>query len=431
MLSLRGDARFYFARIREKLWLRPLIACVLSVLAAYLSSWADDVWPQSPWPDISEESLKTLLSIISSSMLGIAVFATGAMLSAYASASSTATPRSFPLVVSDDVSQNALSAFIGAFIFSVVSMISLFTDLYGNSGRFALLILTIFVFVLVILSFVHWVDRIARLGRLGYTIEKVEAAANAALQRRAESPNMDGCEVLSTHPGVPVFSDQVGYVQTIDLNKLQKMAEQYNGKLRITAPPGTFVTPSDPLAYLTTEKAPPEKDILATVANTFVIGSGRTFESDARFGLIVLAEIASKALSPAVNDPGTAIDVIGTFVRLFVDWNRTTANRDGNPVKFSRVELPALSINDMLDDAFNPIARDGASTMEVTIRLQKALQSLAELGHQELKQSAIKHSRLAVDYAEQALSLDLEIEAIRAVASWTKQAEEEQGRGTR
>ncbi len=423
MLSLRGDARFYFARIREKLWLRPLVACLLSVLAAYISSWADDVWPQSPWPDISEESLKTLLSIISSSMLGIAVFATGAMLSAYASASSTATPRSFPLVVSDDVSQNALSAFIGAFIFSVVGMISLFTDLYGNSGRFALLLLTLLVFAIVVLSFVRWVDRIARLGRLGYTIQKVEAAANAALQRRAASPNMDGCDVLSSYPGIPVFSDQVGYVQNIDLNKLQKIAKEYDGKLRITAPPGTFITPTDPLAYLATENAEPGKDILSATANTFVIGNARTFESDARFGLIVLAEIASKALSPAVNDAGTAIDVIGTLVRLFVDWNHTTENRDGSPVKFSRVEVPELSINDMFDDAFNPIARDGASTMEVAIRLQKAFQSLAELGHEGIRQSAIKHSQLAVNYAEEALSLEQEVEAIRSVAAWAKQAE--------
>ncbi len=48
--------------------------------------------------------------------------------------------------------------------------------------------------------------------------------------------------------------------------------------------------------------------------------TNRTFEDDPRFGLIVLSEIADKALSPGVNDPGTAIDVIGTLVRLFTLW---------------------------------------------------------------------------------------------------------------
>ena len=40
------------------------------------------------------------------------------------------------------------------------------------------------------------------------------------------------------------------------------------------------------------------------IAATFVIGGSRVFDQDPRFGLLVLSEIASRALSPAVNDPG-------------------------------------------------------------------------------------------------------------------------------
>lgn len=56
---------------------------------------------------------------------------------------------------------------------------------------------------------------------------------------------------------------------------------------------------------------------MSQIARAFLIGDERTFDDDPRFGLVVLSEIASRALSPAVNDPGTAIDIIGTFVRLF------------------------------------------------------------------------------------------------------------------
>ena len=127
-------------------------------------------------PKISKESLSGLLNTISASMLVIAIFAVASMVSAYATASSTATPRTFSLVVADDVSQNALSAFIGAFIFSIVALIALQNGFYNKAGRFSLFVLTIAVFTIVIFTFVRWVDTVARLGRLGTTIDKVEAA---------------------------------------------------------------------------------------------------------------------------------------------------------------------------------------------------------------------------------------------------------------
>src|SRR5690606_39017854 len=114
------------------------------------------------------------------SMLVIATFAVGAMVSAYASASHVATPRSFTLVVADDVSQNALSVFVGAFIFSTVALVASKSGLLESAGRFAVFAMAILAFAAVIFLFVRWVDRIARLGRLGETIEKVERATATA-----------------------------------------------------------------------------------------------------------------------------------------------------------------------------------------------------------------------------------------------------------
>ncbi|MGM0403923.1 MAG: DUF2254 family protein, partial [Thermodesulfobacteriota bacterium] len=89
------------------------------MVAAFVAKVADYVVSAQFFPGISSESIETLLAIISASMLVIAVFAVGAMLSAYASASNSAIPDSFPLVVGDDVSQNSLSTFIGAFLFEI------------------------------------------------------------------------------------------------------------------------------------------------------------------------------------------------------------------------------------------------------------------------------------------------------------------------
>ena len=180
-----GDRlRFLLNRISERLWIRPLAMCVLSTAVVFVAKTADNAGIGQLVPAISTDSVETLLTIISASMLVISTFAVASMVSAYASASSTATPRSFPLVISDDVSQNALSTFIGAFIFSVVGLIALQNSYYDRAGRFALFALTLMILAMVVITFVSWVDRIARLGRLGGTIDKVEAATTAALQRR-------------------------------------------------------------------------------------------------------------------------------------------------------------------------------------------------------------------------------------------------------
>lgn len=174
--------RFLLNRIGEKLWVRPLAACVLSIAIVFLAKTVDDYEVGRFIPTINTSSIETLLTIVASSMLVIATFAVGSMVSAYSSAGSNATPRSFPLIVSDDKSQNALLTFIGSFIFSIIALIAIENDYYDKTGRFVIFVLTLIILAVVIITFVRWVDSIARLGRLEGTINKVDAATGAALQ---------------------------------------------------------------------------------------------------------------------------------------------------------------------------------------------------------------------------------------------------------
>jgi len=96
---------FILNRVRERLWVKPLAMSVLSVFLVFVASLADRTALSHLVPAITPESIETQLKIMSASMLVIAALAVGSMVSAYATASSTATPRSFPLVVADDVTQ--------------------------------------------------------------------------------------------------------------------------------------------------------------------------------------------------------------------------------------------------------------------------------------------------------------------------------------
>jgi len=389
--------------------------CIFSVAASFLAKLSDQIPFLKIFPKVTPDSLETLLGIIAASMLGISVFAVGSMVSAYSSASSSATPRSFPLVISDDVSQIALSTFIGAFIYSVVSLIALMNDFYGTTGRFLLFLITIIVFCIVIINFLRWIDRIARLGRLSTTIEKVETATRDALQNSKLALPLEP-KSESKHPdsSIPIYSPEIGYVQRIDIPKLQSAAEEFDLQITVQALPGTFLSPDQPLAFVTYPKHTSEKDVdLGMIVKTFTIGKDRTFDEDPQFGFLVLSEIASRALSPAVNDPGTAIHIIDIYVRLFTNWLRNIESQDDQEPAYDRVEVPVISLNNMFDDAFNAIARDGAGNIEIALRLQKAFKSLSSLSNKTMAEVSRDHAHLAFRYAEEALSLPEEIQLLR------------------
>lgn len=414
--------KFLLNRLRDRLWVRPLAACVLSIAAVFAAKFADDIALAQFVPVLSADSVETLLSVMASSMLVIATLSVASMVSAYASASSTATPRSFTLVVADDVSQNALSIFIGAFIFSIVALTVAKNDYFKTAGLFALFVLTVIVFGMVIITFVRWVDRIARLGRMGSTIDKVERATAAALARRREAPTQHAAPVSSLSGGRAVFAASVGYVQYIDIAALQKWAQEIGVRVVVAAMPGTFATPDRALAFVVPISGDPAEFGYQRVVESFQIGGDRLFYDDPRFGLVVLSEIAGRALSPAVNDPGTAIDIVGTLLRLFILWSKPAAAGKERAPKFDRVEVPEVSVRDMFDDAFTAIARDGAGVLEVAVRLQKALHCLASTGDTEMCAAAEYHGRLALKRAVLALNMEEDLAVVQDAAKFAQLA---------
>jgi uncharacterized membrane protein len=419
LAGIAERVRFSISRIRERLWIKPLFIGVLSIAAALVAKAADSTKLDQIVPHISAESVDALLSIMAAGMLVIATFAVTSMVSAYSSASNTASPRSFPLVIADDSSQHALSAFVGAFIFSIVGLVARKNGYFGTAGRFVLFLFTVTVFGIVIFTFVHWVDRIARLGRLGNTLDKVEAATAAALQRRRDAPAHCGVSAEPEHAtGQAVFGASVGYVQRIDVAAIQSHAENVNARIQVAVLPGSFVTPDRALAFIDTDLDAKTDLDYEQLANAFQIGKERRFEDDPRYGLIVLSQIAGRALSPAINDPGTAIDVMGIVVRLLILWGSPSEQDTSVEAKYDLVEVPELSTQDMFDDAFTAISRDGSSSVEVAIKIQKALSSLASIGNAAMRDAAIYHAQRALAYAEKGLALPEDVALVREMAGF-------------
>ena len=411
---MKKNILIYWNKIRAQLWFRPLLFCLFSVGGALVSSQADGLGLDELVPDIETETIGGLLDTISASMLVIAIFAVGSMLSAFSAASSNATPRSFKIVVTDDVSQYALSVFIGSFIFSIVATIALDNGYYGKTSRFLLFISTLLLFTVVILTFLKWVDRISKLGRLEHIIAQIETVTTQSLVHFIKNPYLKALPISGTFlKSSPIKSNCVGYIQHINLEELQLLTVEKELKIRLNCIPGKAIHENTVLAYVSSKHHLDLDEISKKINSAIYTGPTRSFEEDPRFGFIALSEIASRALSPGINDPGTAIQIIASHERLFFLWNTIKKSTTEDKVLYHNIEVPTITMDDFFTDAFRPIARDGATNIEVMLRLQKAFKALDTMNQKDIKEAALLHSIAAYNRAKSAITFEEDLALLK------------------
>lgn len=199
----------------------------------------------------------------------------------------------------------------------------------------------------------------------------------------------------------------------MDVARIDGIAQEHDLRVHLLCQPGTFATPARPLIAI---EGNPLPDVQSEVISAISFSDARSIENDPRFGLVVLAEIAQRAMSPAVNDPGTCIDVIGTCVRLLCAWASHAGDAATCDVLYARVHVQCLDVRDMFEDAFTPISRDAAGSLEVNIRLQQAFRALARSADPAVVNAAGEHARTALSRAIQALEFELDRKAIQAAA---------------
>lgn len=414
--------RWALGQLTKRLWFRASLFSLLGIAAALIAIFFKDFVPPSLPAQIGADAVDDILGIIASSMLAVTTFSLSTMVSAYSAASSGVTPRATTLIMEDATTQNALATFLGSFLFSLVGIIALSTGIYGAQGRVVLFAATIAVVILIVYTLLRWIDHLSKLGRVGETIDRVERAAIKALDGRTEWPFLGGVEYPKnfTPPdsACAVLGTETGYVQHIDVQALGTLAKDSQLEVYLEVLPGAFVHQGMLLAQIVELNPSGDADNLAKkILATITIGIRRTFEHDPRFGLSVLSEIASRALSPAVNDSGTAIDVIGRGVRCFARLTAKATVSGSINGGCGQVHLRGLEIDDLFDDFFAPIARDGAGIIEVDIRMMKALLSLYEINPQIFKRGCSKHAQQLLDRAQLTLALEEERLRLRAVAA--------------
>ncbi len=415
--------KLLWRRLRGQLWFLPavwsLAAIGVALLAALTSLFVDD----DTFPDLKQDTLEGLLKIIASSMLTVSTFSLSIMVAAFSSTAQNGTPRATRLVMTDSGAQRAISAFISAFIFSMTGLTALGFHYYSSSGRFVMLMFTVVVLAYLILALLRWINTLSQLGRMSHTIQTVERAATEAMTNWRQSPS------LGTQPGAPadplgwaIYPSRTGYLQYVDFQTVENLAKELGAQVHVRVWPGTFVAPATLIAVLSGPRTA-DAEQARKLARAFEVGSERTEEQDPRYGLLILSQIAQRALSPGINDPGTAIIVASSLARVLIDGMAKRpgaragdqAGNEGGKVDFPNVTILPLDEGELLHDVFEPIARDGAGTLEVGVAIQDMLALIASNTTGSLSAAAKIEAAHADEHGQQGLAIERQREVLESV----------------
>ena len=412
----------------NKLWVLPALHSLIAVLLALAAAWIPPLLPADiQFPSIEAKTLDNLLAVISSSMLAVATFSLSIMVAAFASASSGVTPRVTELVMGDEGTQSAISNFLSAFIFSIVAQVALGVKYYGDAGRFILFVATLAVLAWLMFTLLRWVRTLSLLGRLNNTLDLVQSAALECMSDYWRQPLMgakkgpeDIFDLLNNPQTILVKSNDVQVVRRIDMGDLQALAKTNQCFIHVRLRAGQLVSVGDVMAIvipddcdknnpapLNAAKALDDKKLADKIQKCFQLDQDRTFDQDPRFSLIVLREAAQRALSSAINDPGTAISCMNAMTRILLKSQVLAAKPLPGEISakhYNRLSAIELKVDDFIADGFDPIARDGAATFEIMVRIQKALAIIMQdSADPALATAAREHAVFAYDCAMQSL----------------------------
>ena len=169
-----------------------------------------------------------------------------------------------------------------------------------------------------------------------------------------------------------------GYIRYVASGQLVTTAKAARLQVKVLRRVGHFVPAGIPLLAVNRSDRLSGRVATALLA-AFDIGPTRTLQQDVEFGVLQIVDIALKAISPAVNDPSTAITCIDQLSRILINWIAHDAPDVvlSDPPHVVRVIMPSIDLDSLLDTAFEQIRHYSVADLAVSARLLRALDDIA------------------------------------------------------
>ena len=387
--------------LRGGFLVRPMvIALVLGSAGAMLSALEEAMPVVSAWvpaalfPSHADPAVaQTILSVIATSIMTVVSIVFAILLMTLTLASMQFSPRILISFVRDRGTQWTLGIFLGTFCYCMAALPAArslphpFAPVATVTGAMTLAVLCVGWLLFFIhhisqaISVNHIVDRIAR--ETEEVIDELMPHDRGQFYRPSPAP------FLSPEPEFPLCSEVSGYIRFIDTKRLLRFAQTHRLRVRVTRPVGQFVPAGVPLLMVSRrERLDPANAVELTGA--FDIGPMRTLQQDVEFGVLQIVDIALRAISPAVNDPSTAISCIDQLSRILIRWlsRFPPESRLFSPPHVLRVVVPWIDLDGLLNTAIEQIRAYATGDAAVSLRLMRLLQDVAVT----VDSDAVRHS---------------------------------------
>ncbi|MEU7297960.1 DUF2254 domain-containing protein [Streptomyces exfoliatus] len=372
-------ARFRLRQyVKASLWIVPMLGLVLGALLAELALAADSAGrPPSGW-HYSATTASDVLTAIVGAMVALLGFVVTIGVLVVQQATGTLSPRYMRLWYRDRLQKAVLATFTGTFAFAFSLLRSIESDSVPDLGvtLAGVAVAVSLVLLLIYLNrFTHSLRPVA-IAELVTRMGEAVFTAGAEVIRGA-APRGDGA-VASDGPVMRIRTVRGGAVQAFDVPGLLAEAARHDCVFVLTRLVGDFLPPGAVLVEVHggTSRPDPER-----VTGLVALGAERTIEQDPAFALRVLVDIAIRALSPAVNDPTTAVQVINyieRFLHLVGSVRLPGRYVLADPSGTARLVLPGRDWDNYLQLAVCEIRDYGSSSVQICRRLHAMLDGLLE-----------------------------------------------------
>nr|WP_211270001.1 DUF2254 domain-containing protein [Streptomyces varsoviensis] len=395
--------------LRDTFWFTPAAGLVGAMALATLVLALDSLLIEALQEDgeygtvsslikLSEDA-KSIITTVGSAMLTFIGVVFSISLVALQMASGQFTPRVVRLYVRSRITKCTFAVFLATFLFALLVQASYEGDADPRTVTTVPVISGLTCVVLVLVSlvlFVAYVNSTLRLMRVSHVIDRITREAFRVLDRyergSGEAPALPEAVAEAEHQGA------AGVLRDVHIARLVRIARRNGTVLRLVPRIGDFVVPGTPVLAVHGGTRPSPR----ALRHTMTVGVERTYHQDPAFGLRQLSDIALRALSPAVNDPTTAVqclDRITQFLAAVVDRPfGVLHHRDAKGAVRLVQELPGWS--DLVDLGFSEIRGCAVGNPQVSRRMLAALDDLWWLADDERRVPLARHRTLLTQAVE-------------------------------
>jgi uncharacterized membrane protein len=424
---MRRDALSEY--VRGSLWVLPTLSVLVALAAGSLLSEVS-VGPHSPLAfQGTSDDARALLIGIAGTMVTVIALLLGLTVVALQLSSTQYSPRLLRNFLRDRPNQIVLSVFVATFAYSAAGLYTVGVSGGSRTGSFPRLAVSgalVLLFVSLGLL-VYFADHLVHSIQVDAIMRVVERGTLGVIRDGLLPGAQDAPEVPEW--AVTVASQRSGYVQSVRPGRLLAEATGHGVCLRLRPRIGEHVVAGTTLAWIwhssPRDPAPDPRAFLPVLRDGVRIGFERTLEQDAALGIRQLVDVACKALSPAVNDPYTAVQAVDHLSVIFCALaQRPLGNyvaRDGGG---AAVIVPGRRFPDYLATMCGLIRRYGAGEPTVAHALLQLLGNCAAIAGDDPERFAAieEQADIVIADAEREVAQPADLVLARAEAETVRQS---------